>query len=112
MGCDSGICPCHPAEHLTVRAALWQTDTARGECFTKCLDFLLKDIAKKHKLSLTRLLAAQLVPTIAPVTPPVAAPVAVGNDRKLPQTSRIECGQYMLIWRLQVSSARAPSVCG
>jgi len=44
---------------VTVRAALWQTDTARGERFTEYLDFLLKDIAKKHKRSLTRLLAAQ-----------------------------------------------------
>jgi len=32
---------------ITVRAALWQTDTPRGERFTECLDFLLKDIAKK-----------------------------------------------------------------
>jgi len=31
---------------VTVRAALWQTDTAQGECFTKCFDVLLKDIAK------------------------------------------------------------------
>jgi len=39
---------------LTLRVALWQTDTARGKRFTECLDFLLKDIAKKHKPSLTR----------------------------------------------------------
>jgi len=33
---------------FTGRAALWQTDTAQGECFTKCLDCLKKDIAKKR----------------------------------------------------------------
>jgi len=32
---------------VTVRAALWETDTAQGEHCTECLDFLLKDIAKK-----------------------------------------------------------------
>jgi len=32
---------------VPVRAALWLTETARGEPFTECLDFLLKDIAKK-----------------------------------------------------------------
>jgi len=49
---------------VTVRAALWQRDTARGERFTQCLDFLLKDIAKKHEPSLTRLLVAQPVPLL------------------------------------------------
>ena len=32
-----------------VGAALWQTDTAQGERFTECLEFLLKDMAEKHK---------------------------------------------------------------
>jgi len=89
---------------VTVRAALWQTDTAQGEHFTECLDFLLKDIAKKHKPNLTRLLAAQPVPAIALVAAPIVAPVAVGNDGKLSQTIRIECAQYMIIWLLQVTS--------
>ena len=101
---------------VTVRAALWQTDTARGERFTECLDSLLKDIAKNYKPSLTQLLAAQPVPTVAPgaapCAAPVSAPVGVGNDGKLPQIIRIECAQYMLIWLLQVSLARAPSVSG
>ena len=44
---------------VIVRAVLWRTDTAWGECLTKCLDFLLKEIAKKHKPSLTRVLVAQ-----------------------------------------------------
>jgi len=82
---------------VTVRAALWQTDTALGKHFTECLDYLLKEIAKKHKPSLTRLLAAQPGPAVAPVAAPIVAPVAVGNDRKLPQTICIECAQYMLI---------------
>jgi len=76
---------------VTVRAALWQTDTAWGERFTECLDFVLKDIAKKHKPSLTRLLAAKPFPAVAPVVAPLAAPVAIGTDRKLPRTIRIEC---------------------
>jgi len=82
---------------VTVRVALWQTDTARGERFPECLHFLLKDIAKKDKPSLTRLLVAQLVPAGGPVADPVVAPVAVGNDPKSPHAIRIECAQYMLI---------------
>jgi len=86
---------------VTVRAALRRTDTAWGERFTECLDFLLKDIAKKLKPSLTRLLGAQPVPAVAPVaapvTAPVAGPVVVENDRKFPQGIHIECAQYMLI---------------
>jgi len=65
---------------VTVRGAEWQTDTAWDEHFTECLDFLLKDIAKKVKPSLTRLLAAPPVPAVAPVAAPVMAPVAVGHD--------------------------------
>jgi len=97
---------------VTVRAALWQTDTAWGKPFTECLDFLRKAIAKKHKASLTRLLAAQPVPAVAPVAAPIAAPVAVGNNDRLPQTLSIECAQYMLIWLLQVSSVHALSIPG
>jgi len=67
---------------VRVRAALWQTDTARGEHFPECLDILRKGIAKKHKPNLTRLLAAQPVPGVATVAAPVAAPFAVGNDCK------------------------------
>jgi len=91
---------------VKVRAVLWQTNTVQGEHFTKSLDFVLKDIAKETKFSLTELLAAQLFPAGAPV----AAPVAVGNDRKLPQTIHIECAQYILIWLVQVLSARSLSV--
>jgi len=38
---------------VTVGAALWERDRARSEHFTECLDSLLKEIAKKHKPSLT-----------------------------------------------------------
>jgi len=76
---------------VTVRAALWQTDTALGEHLTECLYFLLKDIAKKDNPSLTQSLAAEPVPAVAPVAVLIAASVAVGNDPKLPQTVGIEC---------------------
>jgi len=82
---------------VTVRVALWQRDTAPGVSFTECLDFLQKDIAKKHKPSLTRLLAGEPVTTIAPIAAPVEAPFALRNDCKLAQTSRIKCAQYILI---------------
>ena len=75
---------------VTVRVALWKTDTARGESFPKCLDFLLKDIAKNHMLSVKPLLAVQPVPGVTPFAAPVAVLVPMGNDRKLPQTIRIE----------------------
>ena len=56
------------------RAGLWQTDTVRGRRFTDCLDFLLKDIAKKHRNTLENLTRVQ-----------DAAPIPAGNDRKLSQ---------------------------
>jgi len=74
---------------VTVRAAQWQPDTARGERFPECLDFLLKDIVKRNKASLTRLLAAQPLPAVAPIAAPGVASVAVGNDRKLPHPSAV-----------------------
>ena len=56
------------------RAALWQTNTVRGEHFTECLDFLLRDIAKKHRNTLESLTRVR-----------DAAPIPAGNDRKLSQ---------------------------
>jgi len=97
---------------VEVRAALWQTDRARGERFTECLDFLQKDRAKKHKFSLRRLWTAQPVPGVAPITAPVVAPVAVGNDPKLPQTIRIACAQCIVIWLRQVLWAHSPAFPG
>jgi len=83
--------------------ALWQTNTARGKHLTKGLFFLFRNIAKKDEPSLTRLLAAQLLPAVAPVAVPNVAPVAARYYRKLSQTVRIECAPYMLIWLLQVT---------
>jgi len=62
---------------VTVRAALWQTDSAWGERFTQYLHFLLKDIAKKDNPGLTGLLVAQPVPAVAPVAAPIVDAVAV-----------------------------------
>ena len=89
---------------ISNRAGLWETNTPRGQRFTECLNFLLKDIAKKHKGNLADRLSPQ----------PVAAadPAPARNDRKLPQSVRIKDLSYMLIQLLQVSRARALSVSG
>ena len=60
------------------RAALWQTDTVRGRCFTASLDFLLKEVAKKHWNTLESLTRARGAPILA-------APILAGNDRKVSQ---------------------------
>jgi len=60
------------------RAALWQTDTVRGRRFTEYVDFLLKDVAKKHRNTLECLMRARGAPILA-------APIVAGNDRKLSQ---------------------------
>ena len=60
------------------RAALWHTDTVRGRRFAECPHFLLKDVAKKHRItleSLTRARGARIL----------AAPILTGNDNKLSQ---------------------------
>ena len=63
------------------RAALWQEDSSTGRRFTECLDFLLKDVAKKHSKTLSRLGVA--VPPAVPVVPAVpAAPALAANNRK------------------------------
>jgi hypothetical protein len=65
------------------RAPLWQTNTRRGQRFTECFDYLLRDIAKKHKNNLENLLRAPVAGPAAPAAP--AAPVAAVNDRKSSQ---------------------------
>jgi len=62
------------------RAPLWQTNTRRGQRFTECFDYLLRDIAKKHKNNLENLLRA---PVAGPAHP--AVPVPAVNDRKSSQ---------------------------
>ena len=87
------------------RARLWQTNTRRGQRFTECFDYLLRDIAKKHHNKLVNLLR---VPVASPAGP--GAPVAVLNDRKSSQKICTKFIQSMLIWRLQLWPVRATSV--
>jgi len=60
------------------RDALGQTETVRGRRFTECVDFLLKDVAKKHRNTLESVTRARGAPILG-------APIPAGNDRKLPQ---------------------------
>ena len=83
------------------RAPLWQTNTRRGQQFTECFNYLLRDIAKKHQNNLVNLLRV-----------PVAGPVADVNDRKSSQNICTELIQSMLIWRLQLWPVRATSASG
>jgi len=62
------------------RAPLWQTNTRRGQGFTECFDYLLRDIAKKHNNNLENLLRA---PVAGPAGP--AAPVAAVNNGRSSQ---------------------------
>ena len=57
------------------RAALWQQDTISGLRFTKCDDYLLWNIAKKHSRTLARFGV-----TLPPAVP--AAPALAANNRK------------------------------
>ena len=83
------------------RSGLWQANNLRGERFTECLDFLLKDIAKKHQRILTDMLKVQPVAAIA-----VADPAPARNDRNLAPSVRIDV-PYLLIQLLQVSPVRS-----
>ena len=65
------------------RAPLWQTNTRRGQRFTACFDYLLRDIAKKHKNNLENLLRAPVAGLAGPAGS--AAPVAGVNDCKSSQ---------------------------
>src|SRR5437879_4514621 len=62
-------------------ATHWQVNSNQGRCFTECLDFLLKDIAKKYLKILVAMGLA--VPPTAPAPAPPAPPAR--NDRKLLQ---------------------------
>ena len=91
---------------ISRRSRLWQANNLLGECFTERLDFLLKDIAKKHQRILTDMLKVQSVATIA-----VADPAPARNDRKLAPGVCINV-PYMLIQLLQVSQVHALSFSG
>jgi len=69
---------------VSLRSGHWQANNLRGERFTECLDFFLKDIAKKHQRILTEMLKVQPVAAIAVVDPALAR-----NDRKLAPSVRI-----------------------
>jgi len=49
------------------RAALWQNESRRGRRFTEFLDFLLKDIANKHRSTLERLARESEAAVVAPI---------------------------------------------
>ena len=91
---------------VSQRSGLWQANNFRGERFTQCLDFLLKDIAKQHQRILTDMLKVQPVAAIA-----VGDPAPTSNDGKLAPSVRINV-LYMLIQLLQVSLVRTLSLCG
>src|SRR5437879_2727426 len=66
-------------------AAYWEADSNWGRCFTECLDFLLKDVAKKHSKTLEAMGLA--VPPTAPApAPPVPLVAAAGKNCKLLRT--------------------------
>jgi len=91
---------------VSQRSGLWQANNPRGERFTECLDFLLKDIAKKHQGILRDMLRAPVAAV------PVADPTPARNDRKLSPSVRNKDVPYMLIQLLQVSPVRGLSVSG
>jgi len=88
---------------VSQRSGLWLADNPGGERFTECLDFLLKNIAKKYQGILRDMLRGPVA------TVPVADPTR--NDRKLSPKVCNKDGPYMLIQRLQVP-VRGLSVSG
>jgi len=91
---------------VSQKSGLWQADNPRGERFTECLDFLLKDIAKKHQGILRDMLRAPVAAVL------VADPTPARNDRKLSPTVRNIDVPDMLIELLQVSPVRGLTVSG
>jgi len=87
-------------------SGLWQANNPSGECFTECLDLLLKDIAKKHHGILRDMLRAPVA------TVPVADPTPARNDLKISPSVSNKDVPYMLIQLLQVSLVCGLSVSG
>jgi len=67
----------HIASASGGRVARWEHDSGWGRRFTECLDFLLKEIAKKHCSILERVAREREAA--------VVAPIVAGNNRKLSQ---------------------------
>jgi hypothetical protein len=67
------------------RVQYWEVNSGRGRRFTECLDFLLKDVAKKHSRTVRDMI--QALPPAPPAPPATPAPAA-GNDRKFPKCVR------------------------
>jgi len=88
------------------RSGLWQANNPCGECFTECLDLLLKDIAKKHQGILRDMLRAPVAAV------PVGDPTPARNDHKLSPSVCNKDVPYMLIQLLQVSPVHGLSVSG
>jgi len=85
---------------------VWQDNNPGGEPFTKCLDSLLKDIAKKHQGILRNMLRAPVAAV------PVADATPASNYCKLsPSVSNTDVPD-MLIQLLHVSPVRGLSVSG
>ena len=61
------------------RAQYWEVNSGRGRRLTECLDFLLKDVAKKHLRTVRDMLQA------LPPAPPV---LAASNNHKFPKCVR------------------------
>src|SRR5205807_957359 len=60
-------------------ATYWEANTNQWRRFTECLDFLLKDMTKKHSKTLSAMdLAVPPAPSVIPAT------VTIGNDCKSP----------------------------
>ena len=88
------------------RSGLGQANNLGGERFTKCLDFGLKDMAKKHQPILIDMLKVQPVAAIG-----VADPAPTRNYPKLAPIVRINV-PYILIQLLQVLPVRTLFVSG
>jgi len=107
----AGQCAAIQAHALTLRPVsqrlgLWQANNPRGERFTECLDFLLKDIAKKHQGILRDMSRAPVAAV------PVVDPTPARNVRNLSRSVGNKDVPYMLIQLLQLSPVRGLSVSG
>jgi len=93
-------------QRVSQGSGLRQADNSCGECFTECLDFLLKDIAKKHPGILKDMLRAHAAAVR------VANPTPARNDRKLSPNVSNKDVPYMLLQLLQVSPVCGLSISG